>query len=151
MFGTLTSTFGGLGGLRVLDLFAGSGAIGIEALSRGAVHADLVDADRRAAATIRANLAALGIRSARVHPVKAAAFVRTPPVEPYDLVVLDPPYAVPTAEVTGLVATLLDPAWCDPDGLVVVERSSRDPFRWPEGADARDERTYGETTLWYGR
>ena len=151
LFASLTSYFGGLDDLRVLDLFAGSGAIGIEAVSRGARHADLVDADRHAVRTIRANLSDLGVERARVHAVKADRFVRTPPLQPYDLVVLDPPYALPTAAVADLVAVLADPVWCAPDGLIVVERSSRDPFAWPEGVDAHDERAYGETTLWYGR
>lgn len=113
--------------------------------------ADLVDADRHAVRTIRANLTELGIEKARVHAMKADRFLRTAPLRPYDLVVLDPPYAMPTAEVAALVAVLADPAWCEPDGLIVVERSSRDRFTWPEGIDARDERAYGETTLWYGR
>lgn len=151
LFASLTSYFGGLDDLRVLDLFAGSGAIGIEAVSRGAAHADLVDADRHAVRTIRANLTELGMEQARVQAMKAERFLRTAPLRPYDLVVLDPPYAMPTAEVTALVAVLADPVWCESDGLIVVERSSRDPFTWPAGVDARDERAYGETTLWYGR
>ncbi|MDF1703611.1 MAG: 16S rRNA (guanine(966)-N(2))-methyltransferase RsmD [Aeromicrobium sp.] len=151
LFATLTSAFGGLDDLRVLDLFAGSGAIGIEALSRGAAHADLVDPDRHAVRVMRSNLDELAISTARVHPVKAAAFLRRPPLQPYDLIVLDPPYAVATAEVAALVGELADPVWCLPDGLIVVERSSRDPFTWPPGIEPYDERAYGETTLWYGR
>ncbi|WP_229053361.1 16S rRNA (guanine(966)-N(2))-methyltransferase RsmD [Aeromicrobium sp. Leaf350] len=151
MFATLVSAFSGLDGLRVLDLYAGSGALGIEAISRGAVHADLVDPDRHAVRTMRGNLDELGITSAQVHAATAQRFVRTPPLQPYDLVLLDPPYDVPTAEVSSLVAELATPAWCLPDGLVVVERSTRDPFTWPDGVEPWAERAYGETTLWYGR
>ncbi|GAA1736308.1 16S rRNA (guanine(966)-N(2))-methyltransferase RsmD [Aeromicrobium alkaliterrae] len=151
LFATLTSAFGGMDDLRVLDLYAGSGALGIEAISRGAAHADLVDPDRHAVRTMRGNLDELGITAAQVHATTAQKFVRTPPLQPYDLVLLDPPYAVPTAEVTDLVTVLADPVWCLPDGLLVVERSSRDPFAWPDGVEAWDERAYGETTLWYGR
>ncbi|MFT4298879.1 MAG: 16S rRNA (guanine(966)-N(2))-methyltransferase RsmD [Aeromicrobium sp.] len=151
LFASLTSVFGGLDGLRVLDLFAGSGALGIEALSRGAAHADLVDSDRAAVRTIRANLADLGIAAARVHPVTARRFVATEPAEPYDLIVLDPPYALATEEVTALVAVLAESRWCAEDGLIVVERSTRDGFVWPAGVDARAKRAYGETSLWYGR
>lgn len=151
LFASLTSIFGGLDDLRVLDLYAGSGAIGLEALSRGAAAVDLVDPDRKAVAAIRANIADLGATAARVHPVTAQKFVRQPPAEPYDLVFLDPPYDVPTAAVTELVATLADVRWCHADGLVVVERSSRDPFVWPAGVEAHDQRSYGETSLWYGR
>src|SRR5690606_39079942 len=120
LFASLTSIFGGLDDLRVLDLYAGSGAIGLEALSRGAAAVDLLGPDRSAGAAIGANTADLGAPPARVHPVPAQKFVRQPPAAPYDIVFLDPPYDVPTAAVTELVATLADDHWCHPDGLVVV-------------------------------
>lgn len=151
MFASLTSELGGLDDLRVLDLFAGSGALGLEALSRGAVHADLVESDRRAVQVIRRNVADLGATGARVHQTTAERFVVTAPGEPYDLVMLDPPYAVSTEAVAGLVATLAGPDWCATDGVIVLERSTRDPFTWPEGVAGLRQRAYGETTLWYGR
>lgn len=151
MFASLTSAFGGLDDLRVLDLYAGSGALGLEAMSRGAVAADLVDPDRKAVQAMRANIAELGVEGVRAHPTTAQKFTRSTPAQPYDLVLLDPPYAVPTADVQALVKVLAEPAWCAPDGMIVVERSTRDPFTWPDGIEPLDERTYGETTLWYGR
>ncbi|EFQ83537.1 RNA methyltransferase, RsmD family [Aeromicrobium marinum DSM 15272] len=151
LFASLVSEFGGLEGLRVLDLFAGSGAIGLEAVSRGATLVDLVEHDRRAVQVVRRNATDLGAGVARVHLSTAQRFLRTAPAEPYHLVVLDPPYGMATQDVTGLVEVLADPSWCVPDGLLVVERSTRDPFVWPASVTPLRDRAYGETTLWYGR
>jgi 16S rRNA (guanine966-N2)-methyltransferase len=146
LFSSLESELGGFQGLRVLDLYAGSGALGLEALSRGAAHADFVEIDRNAAAVIKRNLAELGVPQdrARVHAVPVARFV-SKLAEGFDLVFLDPPYKVPTDEVAAVVSAL------PPGGLIVVERSSRDAFAWPESRSGLRERRYGETTLWYGR
>ncbi len=157
LFSSLESELGGLGGVRVLDLFAGSGALGLESLSRGAVSAVLVESDRRAVATIRANIASLGLTGAVVEPIRAESFVaRTidpatdPPIEQtFDLVFLDPPYAVTTEVVAGLVASLQQHA--GRQALFVVERATRDRFTWPEDVEALRHKKYGETTLWYGR
>ena len=146
LFSSLESELDGFDGLRVLDLFAGSGALGLEALSRGAAQADFVEADRKAAAIIKRNIAELGVAPsrARVHVSAAERFVGQV-TEGFDLVFLDPPYKLPTEQVAAVVDAL--PA----GGLIVVERSSRDPFAWPSGRSGLRERRYGETTLWYGR
>ncbi|WP_286929075.1 MULTISPECIES: 16S rRNA (guanine(966)-N(2))-methyltransferase RsmD [Aeromicrobium] len=146
VFASLNSLLGGFDGLRVLDLFAGSGALGLECVSRGAAHADLVESDARAARTIQRNVTELGA-SARVHRVTAQRYVAANS-GPWDLVFLDPPYAVPTEEVASIVAALR-PSLVE-DAVVVVERSSRDEFTWPEGFDALRDKSYGETRLWYG-
>lgn len=146
MFASIQSELGSLDGLRVLDLFAGSGALGLEALSRGAESVDLVEADAKAAAVIRRNVADLGAGGARVHRVNAERFVAGAGGA-YDLVLLDPPYAVPTDVVAALVAGLP----LEAGGLIVVERATRDPFVWPETRSGLRERRYGETALWYGR
>lgn len=151
MFSSLQSELGGFTGLRVLDLFAGSGGLGLEALSRGALAADFVESDTRVAGLIKRNIADLGCSGAGVLRTTVERFVRVPPSAPYDLVFLDPPYALPTGEVTALVATLAVPAWRTPDSIVVVERSTRDPFVWPEGVEPLRDKAYGETHLWYGR
>lgn len=146
LFASLTSMFGGLDDLRVLDLYAGSGALGLEAVSRGAASADLVESDRRAAQVAQQNVRDLGA-AARVHRTSVASFVGSA-AGPYDLVLLDPPYDVPTADVAAVVAALAD-VLAD-HAVVVVERSTRTPFTWPDGFDGFRERAHGETTVWFG-
>lgn len=149
--------FGSLGalleltGARVLDLYAGSGAVGLEAVSRGAASALLVDADARAAATAKDNAAALGlaervtVRRDRVERALAAD------PSPHDLVFADPPYALGDDELARVLARLAE-GWLDEGAVLVVERSSRGAGpRWPEGVEALKQRRYGEGTLWYGR
>jgi 16S rRNA (guanine(966)-N(2))-methyltransferase RsmD len=144
-----------LPGARFVDLYAGSGAVGLEALSRGAAHVLLVEADPRAARTIRENVAALGAApAARLVTGKVAQVLAggPPDGQPYDVVFADPPYAVPDREITAMLAALVDGAWLAPDAVVVVERATRDGApSWVEGVTAIRDRRYGETTLWYGR
>lgn len=145
MFSSIQSELGGFEDLRVLDLFAGSGALGLEALSRGAAFAEFVESNAKAAAVIKRNLADLGA-SGTVTRTSAEKYVVRPATEPFGLIFLDPPYALSTAEVGALVTALKQP-----DALFVVERSSRDPFTWPEGVEGLRDKTYGETRVWYGR
>ena len=154
LFSTWQSLLGGpLEGDRVLDLYAGSGAVGLEALSRGAGHTLLVEADTRAARTIQANVKSLGLPGAEVRPGKAEQIIRTgPPDAPYDLVFLDPPYAVTDDDLREILLTLRAEDWLADDALVTVERSTRGgEFRWPDGFRALRSRRYGEGTFWYGR
>jgi 16S rRNA (guanine(966)-N(2))-methyltransferase RsmD len=139
---------------RFLDLYAGSGAVGLEALSRGAAHVLLVESDPRAVRTVRENLTALGaapaakLTTGKVAQVLAAG----PDGGPYDVVFADPPYAVPDEEITAMLAALVDEGWLSAGAVVVVERSSRTgPVTWVDGITAERSRRYGETTLWYGR
>ncbi|EST39193.1 hypothetical protein N566_03305 [Streptomycetaceae bacterium MP113-05] len=140
-------------GLRVLDLYGGSGAVGLEALSRGASHALLVEAESRAAHTIRQNIAAVGLRGAEVRAARAEhVLAGAPPGEPYGLVFLDPPYAVTDDELREILLTLRARGWLTGDALATVERSTRGGvFGWPEGFRELRSRRYGEGTLWYGR
>ncbi|MDG9714081.1 MULTISPECIES: 16S rRNA (guanine(966)-N(2))-methyltransferase RsmD [Streptomyces] len=154
LFSTWQSLLGGpLEGERVLDLYAGSGAVGLEALSRGAGHALLVEADARAARTVRDNVKSLGLPGAEVRSGKAEQIIRTtPPGDPYDLVFLDPPYAVTDDDLREILLTLRSEGWLGEEALVTVERSTRGgEFRWPEGFEALRARRYGEGTFWYGR
>ncbi|NJP30831.1 16S rRNA (guanine(966)-N(2))-methyltransferase RsmD [Micromonospora thermarum] len=143
-----------LDGARFADLYAGSGAVGLEALSRGAEHVLLVESDPRAARVIRENVATLRAGSAvrlvtgKVGTVLAAG----PDGDPYDVVFADPPYSVPDEEVSAMLRALVDHGWLAPAALVVVERSSRTgAVDWVQGVTAERSRRYGETTLWYGR
>lgn len=132
--------------LAVLDLYAGSGALGLEALSRGAARAVLVDADAKAVAVINQNARAVGLPGATAHRRAVRAFLELP-AQAYDLVLLDPPYDLPADTVDGDVAALTD-GWLAPGALVVVERSARTPATaWPEGFELDMSRDYGETRV----
>jgi 16S rRNA (guanine966-N2)-methyltransferase len=151
LFATVHSLLGDLEGLRVADLYAGSGAVGLEALSRGAGHVLLVESAPRAAKVIRANIEALGLAGAELVTDRVERLLRRTPPAPYDLVFADPPYAV-TAEAVGeMLETLRDEHWLTPGALVVLERATRgEPVVWPAGYAEDRARRYGEGTLWYG-
>jgi 16S rRNA (guanine966-N2)-methyltransferase len=150
LFSAIESWCGSLQGLRFLDLYAGSGAVGLEAWSRGAGVVTMVEQDRRTAALIAANAKTLGFAKANVVVASVAATLARPPAAPYDIVFLDPPYPTPDAEVDDALGRV-GGEWVVPGGMVVVERSSRSHApRWPAGFIDTRERKYGETTLWYG-
>ncbi|MFE7562453.1 16S rRNA (guanine(966)-N(2))-methyltransferase RsmD [Kitasatospora sp. NPDC057500] len=154
MFSTLEALRGAsLHGARMLDLFGGSGAVGLEALSRGAEHVLLVEADAQAARVIRENVRTIGLPGALVKAARAEKVIAGPaPEAPYDLVFLDPPYVVTDDEVREMLITLSAGGWLAEDALVTVERSTRGgEFGWPEGFEVLRSRRYGEGTLWYGR
>ena len=143
-----------LSGARFADLFAGSGAVGLEAISRGAAYALLVESDAKAARAIRDNMVALRVgAAARLVTGKVAQVVAAPPdAGPYDVVFADPPYAVTDAELRELQEMLLINGWLSADAVVIVERSTRGgALTWVDGITAERSRRYGETTLWYGR
>ncbi len=151
LFSAVDSALGSLHGLRFLDLYAGSGAVGLEARSRGAGAVTLVERDRRTAAVIRDNIRVLGFDGVDLVVVDVERALRQPPRAPYDVVFLDPPYAVPESDVTAALRLLREQGWLAHQALVVVERSSRDaaPF-WPDGFTGERTKRYGETVLWYG-
>ncbi len=168
LFASLLSELGAFDGARVLDLYAGSGAVGLEALSRGAERVLLVESDARAAAVIKANVAAVGLPGATVAvdrverllarppgPARAAAGAGSDPATEaaaarFDLVIADPPYALADNAVTR-VLTLLEGGWLADDALVVIERATRSgQLDWPPGFLPSKSRRYGEATFWYG-
>ena len=150
LFSALEALLGSVHGLRFLDLYAGSGAVGLEAWSRGAGVVTLVEHDRRTATLIADNARAIGFAQPHVVAGPVAAVLRRPPAAPYDVVFLDPPYPLSEEDLAADLAALGAEEWLAPGALVVVERSSRSPEpSWPSGfADTRSKR-YGETTLWY--
>ncbi len=145
----------GLAGAAVLDLCAGSGALGLEALSRGAAHVLFVESDRRAAAVLRRNVAAVGLPGAVVRVAPAAAVLRGPADRAYDVLLADPPYATPDAEVAGWLAEGVAHGWLGADAVAVVERaagrSGDGAFPWPPPLHPERERRYGDTVLHVGR
>jgi 16S rRNA (guanine966-N2)-methyltransferase len=153
LFSTVSSIRGGLADAAVLDLYAGSGAVGLEALSRGAAEVLLVEADARAAQVIRENIENVGLPGVRLLTERVQRVLSRGPgtTRPRDLAFADPPYATGEAELTRMLGTLADQGWLAPGALVVVERSSRSgPPLWPAGYDSERSRRYGEATLWYG-
>ena len=164
LFASLLSELGSFDGARVLDLYAGSGAIGLEALSRGAQSVLLVESDPRAAAVIKANVKAVDLPGATVAVDRVERLLSRPPVQSasaghqdqdqdrnrFDLVIADPPYALTDESVTR-VLTLLQAGWLADDALVVIERATRSgPLDWPPGFLPGKSRRYGEATFWYG-
>jgi 16S rRNA (guanine966-N2)-methyltransferase len=145
------SLFGRLGeldGVRVLDLYAGSGALGIEAISRGAADATFVEQDARALKVLRTNLAELGIDSITsvvAGDVSAAIRRLGRAKQRFDLVLIDPPYA--SEEPARAFEALIGSTILAPGAMVVLERDRRHPSPHAEGLSALDERRYGETVV----
>jgi len=150
LFSAIESWCGSLSGLRFLDLYAGSGAVGLEAWSRGAGVVTLVEQDRRTAAMIAANARDLGFSRADVVTGPVAGALAHVPAPPYDVAFLDPPYAQDERAVASDLAALLEQEWLVPGAMVVVERGSRGPEpTWPAGLTGSRQKKYGETVLWY--
>jgi 16S rRNA (guanine966-N2)-methyltransferase len=151
LFSSLDSDLGSLAGRRFLDLYAGSGAVGLEARSRGARAVTLVEKDRRTAGLIRDNVRSLGFTEVEVKVGAVARVLATAPSAPYDVVFLDPPYSLGNDQVLADLSALLVHRWLADGAVVVVERSTRsgEPA-WPVGFHPARSRRYGETTLWYG-
>jgi len=154
LFATIVSLTGSLDGARVLDLYAGSGAVGLEALSRGAEHVLLVESGSRAARVIRDNIEAIGLAGAEVLTDRVERVLARGPAstEKYDVVFADPPYALAGDEVSAMLQALSDHGWLAPGALVIVERATRSgPVSWPAGLEPDRARRYGEATFWYAR
>ncbi len=137
-----------LTGLAVLDLYAGSGALGLEALSRGAASALFVESDQRTAAVIARNIEALGLPGATLRRGAVAAVLAGGAGSPVDLVLADPPYDVETAEVRAVLAALSVHGWVREATVAVVERAAAGaPLTWPDGWTRWPDRVYGDTRL----
>jgi 16S rRNA (guanine966-N2)-methyltransferase len=179
LFATIASMLGSLAGARVLDLYAGSGAVGLEALSRGAEHVLLVEHGARASRVIRENIEAIGLPGAVLAADRVERVLARGPASAgsqdgpafagsqdgpapaggrddaeggrYDVVFADPPYALADAAVSGVLSLLAGHGWLAPGALVIVERATRSgPVSWPDGFVPDRARRYGEATFWYG-
>lgn len=150
LFSAVESWAGSLTGLRFLDLYAGSGAIGLEAWSRGASEVTLVEGDRRTASLISRNARDLGCAEARVVAQSVSSALAGGPAVGFDVVFADPPYPLSDEAVAADLVALVDHGWLAPGALVVVERGRRSPEpRWPDGIEGTRSKKYGETVLWY--
>ena len=135
-------------GSTVVDLYAGSGALGLEALSRGAASVLFVEQDRRAAEVIAGNIAAVGLPGAQVRRGSVAAVLAAGTGAPVDLVFADPPYEVPAAEVESMLALLGSAGGVSAGSVIVVERPAAGPsLSWPAGWEAWPQRRYGDTRI----
>jgi 16S rRNA (guanine966-N2)-methyltransferase len=131
-------------GARVLDLFAGTGALGLEAMSRGASFALFIDDDTEARALMRQNVEALGLGGVtRIFRRDATKLGAAHPVEPFSLVFLDPPYRYGLAE--GALVSLRSGGWLTPDALVIVEEAADAAFQAPDGFIETDRRRYDDS------
>ena len=151
LFSAIEAWCGSLQGLRFLDLYAGSGAVGLEAWSRGAGIVTLVEQDKRTAALIASNASAIGFPRANVISSAVSTALAKTPTAPYDIVFLDPPYPLKEEALAADLGALVENDWLVPGALVVVERSVRSPEpAWPAVFEDVRSRRYGESVLWYG-
>jgi 16S rRNA (guanine966-N2)-methyltransferase len=141
-----------LRGAAVLDLYAGSGALGLEALSRGAGTVVLVESAPGVLPVLKENLAAVGLPGGRVVKGSVPTVVGGAPPARFDVVLADPPYDTPVDEVLAVLRSLVGGGWLAPGAVLVVERSSREePWEWPTPLVGLRDRRYGEAQLRYGR
>src|SRR5712691_5412539 len=147
LFNILAHGYGDpVAGARVLDLFSGTGALGIEALSRGAAFALFIDDGAPARALIRQNVEALGLGAVtRVFRRDATRLGPAHPVEPFSLAFLDPPYRKGLAEQA--LAAARDGGWLTPDALVLVEEAADAGFAAPAGFAEIERRTYDDSVV----
>jgi 16S rRNA (guanine966-N2)-methyltransferase len=145
------SALGDLTGTSILDLFAGSGALGVEALSRGAARGLFVDSDPGAVQACRHNLDATRLASrahARRAPVSSVLSGAPPKEAPFDAVFMDPPYGAPAADLEAVLTALAKPGWLTSGARIVVERAARDDeITAPTGWDGGWRRKYGDTLV----
>jgi 16S rRNA (guanine966-N2)-methyltransferase len=141
-----------LRGAAVLDLYAGSGALGLEALSRGAATVVFVESSPGVLPVLKENLAAVGLTGGRIVAGSVPAVVAGAAPQPFDLVLADPPYATSADDVQNVVRSLAEHGWLAPEAVVVVERPSREKeWVWPTPLVGLHDRRYGEAQLRYGR
>jgi len=143
LFSMLASRIGSFDGLRVADLYAGSGALGLEALSRGAAHATFVEIDRAALKAIDANVTALGA-AARIS-MRAMSAAALPASQPYDIVFADPPYE--SGSGTAVAEAVAKAAWLASGGWMAIETQRGDVVTPPAGWQAAAERDVGRARL----
>jgi 16S rRNA (guanine966-N2)-methyltransferase len=154
LFSTLESEFGSINDLTVLDLYCGSGAVGAEALSRGAAVVYAVDNDEKATSVTRQNFALLenisGIGTTSVITSSVGKFLDKTSELKFDVVFLDPPYDLPNNEIEKTLSSLVKNGFLKPSAVVAIERDSKSKrLNWPLGLKELKERKYGAATIFY--
>ena len=155
LFSTLTSEFGEFDGLHVLDLYAGTGAIALEALSRGAALVHAVEKDDSAAKAITSNWENLKSASCpgifHLYSMNVHRFLEDKAAQPYHFIYIDPPYDVEDVDVIETLIQLRDGGFIDQQALIAIERNSRvKEISWPEGLEEVRQKKYGQATIFYG-
>jgi len=155
LFSTLTSEFGEFDGLHVLDLYAGTGAIALEALSRGAALVHAVEKDDSAAKAITSNWENLKSASCpgifHLYSMNVHRFLEDKAAQPYHFIYIDPPYDVEDVDVIETLIQLRDGGFIDQQALIAIERKSRvKEISWPEGLEEIRQKKYGQATIFYG-
>ena len=151
LFSSLESAYGSLSDLYFLDLFAGSGAVGVEALSRGAeiVHA----VEEEVSELTSSNFALVGKSAGKYQVFKnrAKRFLESDAALKYDIIFMDPPYEISNEEITELLQIIKDRNLIQPRGIITIERRTKTaPFSWPEGMECEKVRSYGQGSMFYG-
>lgn len=154
LFSSLASEFGSFEGLHVLDLFGGSGAIGLESLSRGATLVHVVEKDEAAQRTIDTNFELIKKSNPsgkfQLFGMSAERFLKDAPKVKYHLVYIDPPYDFSNQAVEDILSALHDYEFLSSDAFIAVERTARgDQFIWPDAFSPARERNYGQATIYY--
>lgn len=155
LFSSLTSTFSTLDGLHFLDLYAGSGAVGVEALSRGAALVDAVESNSVSAQVCEDNFALIskvdGVGKFKVHTKTVFEFLNHTASQPYEIIYIDPPYEVDNVEVEKILKKILTLGLLSKFGLVAIERDAKlKTFSWPDGLSELKVRSYGAGAIHYG-
>ena len=155
LFSSLTSEFGVFTGINFLDLFGGSGAIGLEALSRGATIVHIVERDPEAIRTIERNFELVKKSSPlgkfQQYSMTAERFLGSAPKEKYHIVYIDPPYEMDNGEVEGVIMKLHHGEFLHESAVIALERLTRGAeFHWPDAFNAARDRKYGATRIYYG-
>lgn len=155
LFSSLISTFSSLEGLHFLDLFAGSGAVGVEALSRGVALVEAVESNSVSAAVCEQNFALLAnlpeIGKFKVYPKTAFEFLNHTATKPYEIIFMDPPYEVANSEIEKILKKILTLNLLNKFGVVAIERDGKaKSFTWPEGFVESKVRSYGAGSIHYG-
>jgi 16S rRNA (guanine966-N2)-methyltransferase len=155
LFSTLASEFGDFEDLHVLDLYAGTGAIALEALSRGAAIVHAVEKDDAAAKAITSNHENLKTAHCpgifHLYAMSVHRFLQDKAAQPYHFIYIDPPYDVDDLDVVENLIQLRDGGYLHPQALIAVERNSRvKEISWPDGMEALREKNYGQATIFYG-
>ena len=154
LFSSLESEFGSFNNLSMLDLYCGSGAVGVEALSRGAAIVTAIDNDEKATNIARQNFEIIeklaGIGTYSVITMSAGKFLDKPADFSYDIVFLDPPYELPNNEIEKNLSSLMSNKYLKPSTVIAIERDSKSrPLTWPTGLSEVKERKYGAATIYY--